>query len=61
MKTLDKLTIKEILESGRITYNGERIDEDDLFELADRNRHDLASLNYKIEQDYDGETHLSVW
>lgn len=61
MNTLDKLTIKEILSSTRITHDGERIDEDDLFELANRNASILDSLSYKLERDYDGEIHLSVW
>lgn len=61
MKTLDKLTIKEILESTRISHDGERIDEDDLFILASENSKRLHEFFYKLEKDFDGENHLSIW
>lgn len=61
MKSLDKLTMKEIIDAERISFDGERIDEDDLFDLARKNVKQLDQFSYKLEVDYDGEFHLSVY
>ena len=49
MKTLDKLTIAELLTLGALTIDGEAVAGDTFFDFVEENKHRLDGFTYLIQ------------
>lgn len=61
MKTLNNLTMAEILSVDCFWLDDERLDEDDLFDLAVKNKDELDKFQYSIEIHPDGSKYIAIW
>lgn len=62
MKTLDKLTIKEIYEcEDNIYFEDAHLDLDEFDAFVRKNVKQLDQFKYSIDKNYGGELVLSIW